>query len=51
MPLVLVLMLAAYGIPMEHANILKTKYRRVLRIIVGIAMIALGIIIFSGWVG
>ncbi len=51
MPLVLVLMLAAYGIPMEHANILKTKYRRILRIIVGIAMIALGIIIFSGWVG
>jgi cytochrome c biogenesis protein CcdA len=51
MPLVLVLLLAAYGIPMEHANILKTKYRRVLRIIVGIAMIALGIIIFSGWVG
>ena len=51
MPLVLVLMLAAYGIPMEHANILKTKYRRILRIIVGTAMIALGIIIFSGWVG
>jgi cytochrome c biogenesis protein CcdA len=50
-PLVLVLMLAAYGIPMEHADTLKIRYRRVLRIIVGITMIALGIIIFSGWVG
>jgi cytochrome c biogenesis protein CcdA len=47
-PLVLVLMLVAYGIPMEHAHTLKIKYRRILRIIVGIAMIALGIIIFSG---
>jgi cytochrome c biogenesis protein CcdA len=50
-PLVLVLILAAYGIPMEHANTLKIRYRRILRIIVGMAMIALGIIIFSGWLG
>jgi cytochrome c biogenesis protein CcdA len=51
MPLVLVLILAAYGVSMEHANILKTRYRRTLRAIVGIAMIVLGIIIFSGWIG
>ncbi len=51
MPLVLILLLVAYGISPERANSWRIKHRKSLRFIVGIAMIALGAIIFFGWFG
>jgi cytochrome c biogenesis protein CcdA len=51
MPLVFILLLVAYGISPERANEWRIRYRKKLRIIVGLAMIALGIFILSGWIG
>ena len=51
LPLVLVVLLIAFGIPPERANTWRTDNRRVMRFIVGLTMIALGGIIFSGWLG
>ena len=51
LPLVLVVLLIAFGIPPERANTWRIDNRRVLRLIVGLTMIALGAIIFSGWLG
>jgi cytochrome c biogenesis protein CcdA len=50
LPLVVILLLAAYGMPPEEANTWRIKHRRKLRFITGLAMIALGIIMFSGWI-
>jgi cytochrome c biogenesis protein CcdA len=51
LPLVLILVLVAYGINAERANEWRIRHRRTLRLIVGLAMIAIGIIILSGWMG
>ncbi len=51
MPLVFILLLVAYGLSPQRANEWRIRYRRKLRIIVGLAMIALGIFILSGWTG
>jgi cytochrome c biogenesis protein CcdA len=51
MPLILILLLVAYGISPERANTWRIKHRKTLRFIVGIAMIAIGAIIFFGWFG
>ena len=51
MPLILILLLVAYGISPERANTWRIKHRKSLRFIVGIAMIAIGAIIFFGWFG
>jgi cytochrome c biogenesis protein CcdA len=50
LPLVLVVLLIAYGVSPERANTWRLEHRRILRLIVGIAMIGLGLIIFSGWI-
>jgi cytochrome c biogenesis protein CcdA len=51
LPLVLILVLVAFGISPEHANSFRLRHRRTLRLIVGLAMIAIGVIILSGWLG
>jgi cytochrome c biogenesis protein CcdA len=51
MPLVLILVLVAYGISPERTNEWRIRHRRTLRLIVGLAMIAIGVIILSGWMG
>jgi len=51
MPLFLIVLLIAYGLSPEQANTWRIKYRKTLRFIVGIAMIAIGAIIFFGWFG
>jgi cytochrome c biogenesis protein CcdA len=51
MPLVLVTLLVAYGISPETADTWRTKNKRVLRLAIGLVMIALGAVIFLGWFG
>lgn len=51
LPLVVVTLLVAYGISPEKADTWRTENRRVLRFIIGIIMIALGLVIFLGWFG
>jgi cytochrome c biogenesis protein CcdA len=50
LPLALVVLLIAYGVSPERANTWRLEHRRILRLVVGIAMISLGLIIFSGWI-
>jgi cytochrome c biogenesis protein CcdA len=49
LPLILILLLVAYGVSPERANEWRVRHRRTLRIIVGLSMITLGVVIFSGW--
>ncbi|MDD4138077.1 MAG: cytochrome c biogenesis protein CcdA [Methanoregula sp.] len=51
LPLVLVTLLVAYGISPERANAWRTENKRALRLVIGIIMIALGLVIFLGWFG
>jgi cytochrome c biogenesis protein CcdA len=51
LPLILILLLVSYGVAPERANVWRVRHRRTLRLIVGLAMIAIGVIIFSGWMG
>jgi cytochrome c biogenesis protein CcdA len=51
LPLVLILILVAYGISPERANAWRELHRRKLRLIVGLSMIAVGALIISGWAG
>ena len=51
LPLVLILILVAYGISPERANAWRLLHRRKLRLIVGLAMIVIGVVIISGWTG
>nr|WP_320162149.1 hypothetical protein [uncultured Methanoregula sp.] len=51
LPLALVVLLVAYGLSPGRADSWRTGNRRVLRLIVGLAMIAIGLIIVSGWLG
>jgi len=50
MPLIVILLVVAFGIPPEQADAWRIKHRRTLRLVVGIVMIALGIFILYGWV-
>ena len=49
LPLILIVLLVAYGLSPERANAWRVRHRRTLRLIVGLAMIAIGVVIFSGW--
>lgn len=51
LPLVLVTLLAAYGISMEKADSWRTKHKRTLRLVIGIVLVALGAVVFLGWFG
>lgn len=51
LPLVLVTLLVAYGISPERAERWKNENKRTVRVVIGVILIALGIIILSGWFG
>jgi len=46
-----VTLLVAYGIPPERAEKWKNDNRRILRVAIGLIMIALGAVILLGWLG
>jgi len=51
LPLVLVILLIAFGLPPERVEHWRTANRRTLRLVVGLAMVALGLLIVLGWFG
>jgi cytochrome c biogenesis protein CcdA len=51
LPLVLVTLLVAYGIPPERAEQWRSDNKRILRLVIGLIMITLGAVIFLGWLG
>jgi len=51
LPLVLVTLLVAYGIPPERAEQWRSDNKRILRLIIGLILITLGAVIFLGWLG
>jgi len=51
LPLVLVTLLAAYGMSMERADSWRTEHKRTLRLVIGIVLVALGVVVFLGWFG
>ena len=51
LPLVLVTLLAAYGMSMEKADSWRTEHKRTLRLVIGIVLVALGVVVFLGWFG
>ncbi|MCK9631518.1 MAG: hypothetical protein M0R30_07725 [Methanoregula sp.] len=51
LPLVLVTLLAAYGISPEKADTWRIEHKRFIRFVIGLIMIALGVVIFLGWFG
>lgn len=51
LPLVLVTLFAAYGISPERAERWRTGNKRMIRVIIGVILVALGLLILSGWFG
>ena len=51
LPLVLITLLVAYGISPERADRWRTENKRTVRVIIGIILVALGLVILSGWLG
>jgi cytochrome c biogenesis protein CcdA len=51
LPLVVVTLFVAYGVSPEKADTWRTDNRRVLRLVIGIIMVALGLVIILGWFG
>lgn len=51
LPLVLVTLLAAYGVSPDRAERWRTENKRTVRVVIGIILVALGVIILSGWMG
>ncbi len=51
LPLVIVTFLVAYGIPPEKADTWRARNKRVLRLVIGFVLIALGLLVFTGWFG
>jgi len=49
LPLILIILIVAFGIPPERADAWRIRHRRVLRIAVALVMIAIGVIIILGW--
>lgn len=50
-PLILVTLIVAYGVPPEKADQMRTRYKRHLRIIISVVLITLGLVILLGWMG
>jgi cytochrome c biogenesis protein CcdA len=50
-PLVVITLLIAFGLSPERAELLQGKYKRQVRLLIGIILLALGAIILLGWVG
>jgi len=51
LPLVLVTLLVAYGISPDRAERWRTEHKRTIRVVIGLIMVALGLLILSGWMG
>jgi cytochrome c biogenesis protein CcdA len=51
LPLALVTLLVAYGKSPETAERWRIEHKRAIRLVIGLIMIALGIVIFLGWFG
>jgi cytochrome c biogenesis protein CcdA/thiol-disulfide isomerase/thioredoxin len=51
LPLVLVTLLVAYGVSPERADRWRNENKRTVRVIIGIILVALGLVILSGWLG
>lgn len=51
LPLVLVTLLVAYGLSPERAERWRTENKRSVRVIIGIILVALGLVILLGWFG
>jgi cytochrome c biogenesis protein CcdA/thiol-disulfide isomerase/thioredoxin len=51
LPLILITLLASYGISPERADHLRTRHKRALRALIAFILIALGVIILLGWMG
>lgn len=51
LPLIIITLLAAYGISPERADHLRTRHKRALRALIAFILIALGAIILLGWIG
>jgi cytochrome c biogenesis protein CcdA len=51
LPLVLVTLLVAYGISPARAERWRTEHKRMVRVVIGAIMVALGLVILSGWLG
>jgi len=51
LPLVLITLLIAYGISPERADSMRAEYKRTIRMIIGVILVALGAVILLGWSG
>jgi cytochrome c biogenesis protein CcdA/thiol-disulfide isomerase/thioredoxin len=51
LPLVVITLLVAYGISPERADGMRAKYKRTLRVVIGLILVALGAAILLGWMG
>lgn len=51
LPLLLITILFAYGISTERADSIRTKYKRALRMAIGVVLVVLGAVILLGWLG
>jgi cytochrome c biogenesis protein CcdA/thiol-disulfide isomerase/thioredoxin len=51
LPLVLVTLLVAYGVSPDRAERWRTENKRMVRVVIGAIMVALGLVILSGWLG
>jgi cytochrome c biogenesis protein CcdA/thiol-disulfide isomerase/thioredoxin len=51
LPLVLITLIVAYGISPERADCMREKYKRPVRMIIGLILVALGAVILLGWIG
>ncbi|MDP2796949.1 MAG: cytochrome c biogenesis protein CcdA [Methanoregula sp.] len=51
LPLILITILVAYGISPERADRMRSEYKRTLRLVIGVILVALGAVILLGWMG
>lgn len=51
LPLVLLTLIVAYGVSPERADRLRNEYKRPVRLVIGIILLALGAVILLGWLG
>ena len=51
LPLILITLLVAYGISPERADSMRAEYKRTLRMVIGVILVALGAVILLGWLG
>jgi len=51
LPLILITLLVAYGISPERADSMRAKYKRTLRMVIGVILVTLGVVILLGWMG